>query len=114
MGKVKLPLFDLEPSPRLPLGMEELFPEGTEDTDFASFWRQKQEVTLTMRRQEVPLVNAFLTRVKMDVKERARTKVTNFSDWVQKSVMSATNISILGPWFILGLLLVHRPLGICT
>ncbi|KAI5343178.1 hypothetical protein L3X38_011054 [Prunus dulcis] len=62
MGRVELPLFDLESPPRLALGMKELFLEGTEDTDFAFFQQQKHEVTLAMHRQEVPLINAFLTR----------------------------------------------------
>ncbi|VVA28313.1 PREDICTED: LOC110768041 isoform [Prunus dulcis] len=62
MGRVELPLFDLESPPRLALGMKELFLEGTEDTDFAFFQQQKHEVTLAMHRQEVPLISAFLTR----------------------------------------------------
>ncbi|CAL8168708.1 unnamed protein product [Prunus armeniaca] len=60
--------------------MEELFPAGTEDIDFASVRREAKEVTLTMHRQEVPLVNAFLTGVKIDAGELARTKATDFSD----------------------------------
>ncbi|VVA28310.1 Hypothetical predicted protein [Prunus dulcis] len=75
MGKVELPLFDLESPPRLALGMKELFLEGTEDTDFAFFQQQKHEVTLAMHRQEVPLINAFLTRVgrlEREVEETSR------------------------------------------
>lgn len=43
-------------------------------------------------------MNAFLTRVKIDAGELAWTKATDFSDRVQKSVLSAANISILAPW----------------
>ncbi|CAL2228603.1 unnamed protein product [Prunus armeniaca] len=89
-GTVLLP-FDLDPPPRLPLEMEELFPAGTEDIDFASVQREANEVTLAMHRQEVPLVNAFLTGVKIDAGELARTKATDFSDRVQKTVLSTAN-----------------------
>lgn len=51
-----------------------------------------------MQRQEVPLVNPFLTGVKMDVGELAWTKAADFLDRVQKIVLSATNVSILVPW----------------
>ncbi|CAL2237943.1 unnamed protein product [Prunus armeniaca] len=44
-----------------------------------------------MHRQEVPLVNAFLTGVKIDAGELARTKVTDFSNRVQKTVLSIAN-----------------------
>ncbi|CAL8088083.1 unnamed protein product [Prunus armeniaca] len=91
MGGTVLPPFDLDPPPRLPLEMEELFPAGTEDIDFASVRREAKEVTLAMHRQEVPLVNAFLTGVKIDAGELARTKATDFSDRVQKTVLSAAN-----------------------
>ncbi|CAL9006330.1 unnamed protein product [Prunus brigantina] len=91
MGGTVLPPFDLDPPPRLPLEMEELFPAGTEDTDFASVRREAKEVTLAMHRQEVPLVNAFLTGVKIDAGELARTKATDFSDRVQKTVLSTAN-----------------------
>ncbi|CAL9004811.1 unnamed protein product [Prunus brigantina] len=57
MGGTVLPPFDLDLPPRLPLEMEELFPA-------------------------VPLVNAFLTGVKIDAGELARTKATDFSDRV--------------------------------
>ncbi|CAL2236042.1 unnamed protein product [Prunus armeniaca] len=80
MGGTVLPPFDLDPPPRLPLEMDELFPIGTEDIDFASVRREAKEVTLAMHRQEVPLVNAFLTGVKIDAGEFARTKATDFSD----------------------------------
>ncbi|CAL9000502.1 unnamed protein product [Prunus brigantina] len=40
---------------------------------------------------EVPLVNAFLTSVKIDAGELARTKATDFSDRVQKTVLSTAN-----------------------
>ncbi|CAL8085117.1 unnamed protein product [Prunus armeniaca] len=89
-GTVLLP-FDLNPPPRLPLEMEELFPAGTEDIDFASVQREANEVTLAMHRQEVPLVNAFLTGVKIDAGELTRTKATDFSDRVQKTVLSTAN-----------------------
>ncbi|CAL9019594.1 unnamed protein product, partial [Prunus brigantina] len=95
MGGTVLPPFDLDPPPRLPLEMEELFPAGTEDTDFASVRREAKEVTLAMHRQEVPLVNAFLTGVKIDAGELARTKATDFSDRVQKTVLSTANVSSL-------------------
>ncbi|CAL2263485.1 unnamed protein product [Prunus armeniaca] len=91
MGGTVLPPFDLDPPPRLPLEMEELFPAGTEDIDFALVRREAKEVTLAMHRQEVPLVNAFLTGVKIDAGELARTKATDFSDRVQKTVLSAAN-----------------------
>ncbi|CAL2229465.1 unnamed protein product [Prunus armeniaca] len=91
MGGTVLPPFDLDPPPRLSLEMEELFPAGTEDIDFASVRREAKEVTLAMHRQEVPLVNAFLIGVKIDAWELARTKATDFSDWVQKTVLSAAN-----------------------
>ncbi|CAL9000161.1 unnamed protein product, partial [Prunus brigantina] len=91
MGGTVLPPFDVDPPPRLPLEMEELFPAGTEDTDFASVRREAKEVTLAMHRQEVPLVNAFLTGVKIDAGELARTKATDFSDRVQKTVLSTAN-----------------------
>ncbi|CAL9012708.1 unnamed protein product [Prunus brigantina] len=91
MGGTILPPFDLDPPPRLPLEMEELFPVGTEETDFASVRREAKEVTLAMHRQEVPLVNAFLTGVKIDAGELARTKATDFSDRVQKTVLSTAN-----------------------
>ncbi|CAL2246823.1 unnamed protein product [Prunus armeniaca] len=91
MGGTVLPPFDLDPPPRLPLEMEELFPAGTEDIDFASVRREAKEVTLAMHRQEVPLVNAFLTGVKIDAGELARTKATDFSDRMQKTVLSAAN-----------------------
>ncbi|CAL2249563.1 unnamed protein product [Prunus armeniaca] len=91
MGGTVLPPFHLDPPPRLPLEMEELFPVGTEDIDFASVRREAKEVTLAMHRQEVPLVNAFLTGVKIDAGELARTKATDFSDRVQKTVLSTAN-----------------------
>ncbi|CAL8107473.1 unnamed protein product [Prunus armeniaca] len=91
MGGTVLPPFDLDPLPRLPLEMEELFPAGTEDIDFASVRREAKKVTLAMHRQEVPLVNTFLTRVKIDAGELARTKATNFSDRVQKTVLYTPN-----------------------
>lgn len=105
-GTVLLP-FDLDPPPRLLLEMEELFLAGTEDIDFASIRREAKKVTLAMHRQKVPLVNAFLTEVKMDVGELAQTKATGFSDRVQKSILSTANVSILVPWwtfelFVLG------------
>lgn len=40
------------------------------------------------------MVNSFLTRVKIDVGELAQTKVTNFSDRVEKNVLSILNISV--------------------
>ncbi|CAL9011931.1 unnamed protein product [Prunus brigantina] len=67
MGGTVLPPFDLDPPPRLPLKMEELFPAGTEDTDFAS--------------------------VRWEAKELARTKATDFSDRVQKTVLSTANVT---------------------
>ncbi|CAL2253854.1 unnamed protein product [Prunus armeniaca] len=91
MGGTVLPPFDLDPPPRLSLEMEELFPAGTEDIDFASVRREAKEVTLAMHRQEVPLVNAFLTGVKIDARELARTKATDFSDRVQKTVLFTAN-----------------------
>ncbi|CAL9020580.1 unnamed protein product [Prunus brigantina] len=47
-----------------------------------------------MHRQEVPLVNAFLTGVKIDAGELARTKATDFSDRVQKTVLSIANVMV--------------------
>ncbi|CAL2276956.1 unnamed protein product [Prunus armeniaca] len=91
MGGTVLPPFDLDPPPRLPLEMEELFPAGTKDTDFALVRQLAKEVTLAMHRQEVPLVNAFLTGVKIDAGELTRTKATDFSDRVQKTVLSTAN-----------------------
>ncbi|CAL2271279.1 unnamed protein product [Prunus armeniaca] len=91
MGGTVLPPFDLDPPPRLLLEMEELFPAGTEDIDFASVRRKAKEVTLAMHRQEVPLVNTFLTGVKIDAGELAQTKATDFSDRVQKTVISTAN-----------------------
>ncbi|CAL2270716.1 unnamed protein product [Prunus armeniaca] len=91
MGGTVLPPFDLDPPPRLPLEMEELFPAGTEDIDFASVRREANEVTLAMHHQEVPLVNAFLTGVKIVAGELARTRATDFSDRVQKTVLSTAN-----------------------
>ncbi|CAL8150904.1 unnamed protein product [Prunus armeniaca] len=91
MGGTVLPPFDLDPPPRLSLEMEELFPAGTEDIDFASVRREAKEVTLAMHHQEVPLVNAFLTGVKIDGRELARTKATDFSDRVQKTVLFTAN-----------------------
>ncbi|KAI5324209.1 hypothetical protein L3X38_033282 [Prunus dulcis] len=91
MGGIVLPPFDLDPPSKLPLEIGELLPEGIEDIDFASVWPQKKEVTLELHHQEVPFLNAFLTRVKMDAGELAHTKATNFSNRVQKSVISAAN-----------------------
>lgn len=48
MGGTMLLPFDLDPLPSLPLEMEELFPTGTNDIDFASVWREAKEVTLEM------------------------------------------------------------------
>lgn len=78
-----LPPFDLEPPPKLSLYIEELFSANAEDIDFVEVWRQKKKVTLAMHRHEVPLVNAFLTGVKIDVRELAHTKATDFSDRVR-------------------------------
>ncbi|CAL8174645.1 unnamed protein product [Prunus armeniaca] len=91
MGGTVLPPFDLDSPPRLSLEMEEIFPAGTKDIDFASVRREEKEVTLAMHRQEVPLVNAFLTWVKIDAGELTRTKATDFSDRVQKTVLSIAN-----------------------
>ncbi|KAI5349592.1 hypothetical protein L3X38_002480 [Prunus dulcis] len=88
----ELPPFDLEPHPKLPLGMEELFPADVEDIDFVEVRRQKKEVTLAIHRHEVSLVNAFLTEVKMDAGELAQTKATDFSDRVQKTILSSANM----------------------
>lgn len=41
MGRIELPPCDLDPSPKLPLGLDELFPEGPEDIDFTVVRRQK-------------------------------------------------------------------------
>ncbi|CAL8134743.1 unnamed protein product [Prunus armeniaca] len=68
-GTVLLP-FDLDPSPRLSLEMEELFLAGIEDVDFASVrWEAKE----------------------IDARELARTKASDFFDRVQKSVLSTAN-----------------------
>lgn len=88
-----LPPFDLEPPPKLPLSMEELFPTDVEDIDFVEVRWQKKEVTLAMHHHEVSQVNAFLTEVKMDAGELAQTKATDFSDRVQKTILSSTNVS---------------------
>lgn len=73
--------------------MEELFSKDAEDIYFAAVRRQKKEVTLAMHSQPVPLVNAFLIGVKIDVGELAHTKATSFSNRVQKTVLSSANVS---------------------
>lgn len=44
----KLPPFDLEMSPKLPFGMEEVFVEGVDEVDFAKMRQKKKEVNLAM------------------------------------------------------------------
>lgn len=50
MGSTVLLPFDLDPPPKLPIGLEKLFLAGIEDTDFASVRREAKEVTLAMHR----------------------------------------------------------------
>ncbi|CAL2255805.1 unnamed protein product [Prunus armeniaca] len=71
-ARLRLPLFDLQASPKLPFGMEDVFAEGVEKVDFSMLHQQK-EVNLAMHRQEVPLVNVFLEGVKSDPEALART-----------------------------------------
>ncbi|CAL2270434.1 unnamed protein product [Prunus armeniaca] len=47
-----------------------------------------------MHRQEVPLVNAFLTRVKMDAGELTQTKATNFSNRVEKTAFEEMYLTL--------------------
>lgn len=48
---------------------------------------------MALHREEVPLVNAFLTEVKIDAGEVAQTKAISFSYSVQKTILSSTNVS---------------------
>ncbi|KAI5338412.1 hypothetical protein L3X38_017683 [Prunus dulcis] len=91
-NELELPPFDFEPPLKLLLDMEELLLEDVKDIDSVTFWRQKKEVTLALYCEEVPLVNAFLTEVKIDAREVAHTKAISLSYSVQKCQnLSSTN-----------------------
>ncbi|XP_020425735.1 uncharacterized protein LOC109950606 [Prunus persica] len=85
----RLPPFDLQASPKLPFGMEDVFAEGVEKVDFGRLRQQKKEVNLAMHRQEVPLVNVFLEGVKSDPEALARTPAASFIDRAQKTILTS-------------------------
>ncbi|CAL8993046.1 unnamed protein product, partial [Prunus brigantina] len=78
MGGTVLPPFDLDPPPRLPLEMEELFPAGTEDTDFASVRREANEafgdmyLTLARAERERDALQLKVGRLERELKETSR------------------------------------------
>ncbi|CAL9028375.1 unnamed protein product [Prunus brigantina] len=94
MGGSELPPFDLEPPQKLPLSM-----------------LQKKKVTLAMHRQEVPIVNAFLTGVKTGAGELIRTKTMDFLDQVHKSAFGDMYLTLVRADKEVGLVRCHSEIA---
>ncbi|CAL8162159.1 unnamed protein product [Prunus armeniaca] len=80
--------FDLQASPKLPFGMEDVYAKGVEKMDFSKLCLQKKEINLAMHRQEVFLVNVFLECMKYDPEVLARTPTTSYADWAHKTFLT--------------------------
>lgn len=91
-GGTVQPPFDLNPPSRLPLGMEELFPEGINETDFVAVRGQKKEVTLAMwfLLTATSKLSWFLTITKSFV-DKKKKWCCGFP-WKKKSFMLCLNL----------------------